>query len=108
MPHAPRSGSEALARTPLPPGVGGSQPPLPSIIVTQAMRDVSSVPPSPLISGPISAVQRPSGGGAGKASAAVVVLLVLLVLAALGTAAWILAARTHHVQRTVSPITWWA
>jgi serine/threonine protein kinase len=107
MPHAPRSGSEALARTPLPPGVG-SQPPLPSVIVTQAMHDVSSVPPSPLISGPISAVQRPSGGGGGKASVAVVVLLVLLVVAALSTAAWILVSRAHHVQRTVSPITWWA
>jgi serine/threonine protein kinase len=108
MPHASRSGTEALSRTPLPPPMGSSQPPLPSVIVAPPMHDVSSVPPSPLISGPISAVQRPSASAGGKAQVVVVVLLVFLVVAAVGAAAWILAGRTRHVQRTVSPITWWA
>jgi serine/threonine-protein kinase len=103
MPGRPRSGVEALARTPLPPSV---------IVAGQApvVHDSSSVPPAPSPSqspsGPPLGAALVSSAAPSRAPVAFWVLLVLVVLGAVAAAAWVLAGRARHVEGPAVHAVW--
>ena len=119
MAGAPKSGTQALATTPAPPGVAAAPR---SLVRTQPMaasaRSISGVSSISSISSPglSGMTPTPSFPGASSPSApssqpsrtpvALWVVIVLVVLGALGYGAWLLVARTHHASLAPVPTSW--
>jgi len=116
MSGTPKSGTQALAATPAPPGVAAAGS---NVRTTQPMRastsSVSSGSSFSSVSSPRASDLTPTPGFSGPATrssppskptgtpVALLVLLVLVVLGALGYGAWVLVARSHHASLGAVP-----